>query len=176
MSLDINLNDLERFLGTTSVSPHHRTHKDFEGDLRGSLNPTIMLDRLFWHEKQWLDFPDFAHAYWQENQERLQQTFSQKINALGPTFQQHLAARLYRTQFGFLTEYHAAILADAVFAEHGCTVRRSPEMDRLGVDFTVDGLDTPYHIHIFVDSERAWSFRQDKRIQKASNHVLGVSM
>ena len=173
MSLGIDPNALEKFLAVTSVSPRHRAYKGFEDDLLGKLNPTTLLDQLFWHEKRWLDFPEFVQLYWQENQDQLKRTFHQQINTLGFTFQQHLAARLYRTQFGFLTEYHAAILADAIFAEHGCMVDRSPEMDRLGVDFTVNGLDMPYHIHIFVDTERSWAYRQYKRTQKASNHVFG---
>ena len=173
MKSEIQLAHLEGFLETLSVSGHHRRFKGFEEDLKGDLNPTFWFERLFWQERKWLDFPDFVDLYWEENKDKLKARFGPQIRALGSEFKSHLAARLYRTQFGFYTEYHAVILSSIVFLEAGLIVERSSEMDRLGVDFTISGLDTPYHIHIFVDSPRAWQFRQFKKENKASNRVDG---
>ncbi len=168
-----DLNQLEAFLETTSVSRDHWRNKGFEEDLRGQLNPTHMLDRLFWQEHKWVDFPEFVDLYWAANRQELEARFPADIRRLGNDFHKHLAARLYRTQFGFYTEYHAVILADKVFSEAGFPVERSTEMDAKGVDFTVLGFAVPYHIHIFVDSPRAWSFRDFKRANKASNSASG---
>jgi hypothetical protein len=49
-------------------------------------------------------------------------------------------------------------------------------MDRLGVDFSIRYEEQVYHIHIFVDSPRAWHYRHIKSVQKkvdqlAGNHV-----
>ena len=170
---EIHLPELEAFLKTLSVSPHHRQYKGFEEDLKGVLNPTRLLERTFWHEKRWMDFSAFVDVYWEENKAVLEARFRQQVNALGKDFKAHLAARLYRTQFGFYTEYHAVILSSIVFSEAGLIVERSSDMDKIGVDFTVNGLDIPYHIHIFVDSPRAWEFRHFKRENKSSNHVTG---
>lgn len=173
MKLEIQLADLEAFLETLSVSGHHRQYKGFEEDLKDVLNPTYLFERLFWQERKRLDFPEFVDFCWKENKDELKARFGHQIRALGNEFKSHLAARLYRTQFGFYTEYHAVILSSIIFAEAGLIVERSSAMDRLGVDFTVSGLDVSYHIHIFVDSPRAWQFRQFKKKNKASNKVDG---
>ena len=169
----VNLNQLEAFLETTSVSKTHYQNKGFEADLKGTLNPTHLLDRLFWQENVWPDFPDFVALYYEENHLELEARFSADIERLGNDFYKHLAARLYRTQFGFYTEYHAVILADKVFSAAGYVVERSTAMDAKGVDFTVLGFSLPCHIHIFVDSPRAWGYRDFKRLNKASNSVSG---
>lgn len=114
-----------------SADDSHKKYKGFEEDLKGDLNPTGLLEILFWHRKKWLDFSEFASLYWREYEETLRQHFPQVFASLGSETYSHLRARLYRTQFGFLTEYHAVILLASVFSPKGYTVWRGPILDRL---------------------------------------------
>lgn len=158
-----------------TVDPTLKRYKKFEVDLRGELNPTGLLEKLFWYDKQWLDFADFASLYWQAYEPLLRLRFPKIFASLGDAAYTHLRARLYRTQFGFLTEYHAVILLASVFSPRGYTVWRGSALDRVGVDCQIMEPESErrYNIHIFVDSERAWYYREQKRTGKASDKVVG---
>lgn len=169
------LSDVEDFLSTMSVDYSHKNYKRFEVDLKGDLNPTEMLEMLFWHRKIWLDFPQFAQLYWQQHEDTLRQQFPEIFDSLGDETYTHLQARLYRTQFGFLTEYHAVILLASVFSPKGYTVWRGSALDRIGVDCQIVEHENQrkYNIHIFVDSKRAWFYREKKRTAKSSDMFSG---
>jgi hypothetical protein len=171
---NFSLSALESFLETMTLSDAHRALKGFEQDLAGDLNPTHLLHFLFWERRIWLDFADFANFYRKKNLTHLHEEHGTAIAALGNTFEAHLAARLYRTQFGFLTEYHAALLTEDVFRKHSFELLRSPDLDRHGVDFQLRRRRDLYNIHIFIDSPRAWHYRNMKRTTKSSNHLAGV--
>ncbi|GIV09389.1 MAG: type-2 restriction enzyme TthHB8I [Fimbriimonadales bacterium] len=172
---EYRLSELEEFLSEMSVDYTLREYKGFEVDLKGDLNPTELLEKLFWREKRWIDFPQFASLYWQMHKAELQRRFLKKFASLGSSAYQHLQARLYRTQFGFLTEYHAVILTASVFTPEGYTVWRGSALDRIGVDFQIveSATQLQYNIHIFVDSPRAWFYREKKRQIKSSDKVSG---
>lgn len=87
-------------------------------------------------------------------------------------FKEGLRARLYRTQFGFLTEYHAFFLSSILFGEEN--VKRIVELDKAGVDYQIvlNGLD--YNIHVFVDTFRSWKFRWYKSRYKFVNKTPGI--
>lgn len=170
-----SLSDLEEFLSGMSVDSTLKQYKGFEEDLKGELNPTGLLEKLFWHERRWLDFPEFAQLYWEAYESQLRRRFPLTFASLGADTYTHLRARLYRTQFGFLTEYHAVILLASVFSPKGYTVWRGAALDRIGVDCLIlePGSEQRYNIHIFVDSKRAWSYRRKKRVVKSSDKALG---
>lgn len=172
---DFKIYDLENFLAGTSVNPMWKHYKGFEQDLRGELNPTHLLERYFWEEKRWMDFPDFATAYIERNEPLIRSQFPEIFQSLGHETFLHLRARLYRTQFGFLTEYHAVILISTVFTLKGYTVWRGTDLDTVGVDCQIvkEADDKKYNIHIFVDSQRAWHYREKKRRQKHSDRLTG---
>jgi len=83
-----------------------------------------------------------------------------------------LRARLYRTQIGLLTEYHAYLLAIKIFGEPN--VKRNAYLDNLGVDFQIILNKIVYNIHIFVDTPRAWKFRNYKAKYKQVDSLKGT--
>jgi hypothetical protein len=170
------IHDLEKFLSTTSVDTSHKQYRGFEEDLRGDLNPTNLIERLFWLEKRWLDFPQFFHEYWRLNEYKLRDRFPHKFAELGESAKRHLEARLYRTLFGFLTEYHAVLLIGLRFTLSGYTVLRGSDLDRLGVDCQIreTSSNLVYNIHIFIDSPRAKRYRSGKLVFKGSNKIDGI--
>ncbi|MFN3345727.1 MAG: TaqI family restriction endonuclease [Chloroherpetonaceae bacterium] len=170
----MNINELERFLETLTLSEKHRAFKGFEVDLKGDLNPTRLLNEIFWAKKEWLNIEEFFERYVRQCYPSLKRAFPEEVAQLGVKFGSHLAARLYRTQIGFLTEYHCAMLCEEVFLPDGFLVRRSPDLDRLGVDVQLVRASECYNLHIFVDSPRAWKFRREKRLEKSSNQEQGT--
>lgn len=174
MKTPFSLEELERFLETLTLSDKHRARKGFELDLRGELNPATLLNELFWEKREWLGIEAFFERYVRLRYPLLKQTFPSEVAALGATFGRHLAARLYRAQIGFLTEYHCAKLCEEVFAPDGFSTIRSTELDRMGVDLQLVKGDRRYNLHIFVDTPRAWRFRREKRARKASDREAGV--
>lgn len=157
------------FLSSLRMNPQLARTKSVEMDLKGSLNPSSLLDRLFFQEHRWLDFEEFNILYWQQNKDRLLTTFP---NIPEELLLPGLKARLYRTQCGILTEYQAFLAAQVVFGEEN--VSRSLAMDRLGVDFSIRTEGQVYHIHIFVDSPRAWHYRRIKSAQKKVDRLEGI--
>ncbi len=170
----MNIDDLEKFLQTLNLSEKHRAFKGFEVDLKGNLNPTRILNDLFWAKKEWLNIEEFFERYVHIVYVDLKCAFPKEVAQLGAKFGSHLAARLYRTQIGFLTEYHCAMLCEEIFSPDGFVVRRSPDLDRVGVDIQLVRNKECYNLHIFVDSPRAWKFRREKRLQKSSNQQHGT--
>jgi len=143
--------------------------KTVEMDLKGTLNPTNVLDELFFKEQKWVNFQEFYLYYVQK--------FSQELIAqFHPTnienFRLGLKARLYRTQFGFLTEYQAFLLAQDIFGKEN--VIRDINLDKKGVDFQITYKEKKYNIHIFVDTSRSWFYRNFKSETKHVEDVEGI--
>ncbi len=160
---------LVRFLGSLVLNPELAQTKTIEMDLKGNLNPSIWLNYLFFEKNCWLNFKDFYDYYWKNNQFALEK----QVPNLSPAqLKKGLEARLYRTQFGMLTEYHAFFLCREVFGQEN--VLRHPDLDRIGVDFQIFFEQKCHHIHIFVDTKRAWHFRQIKAQYKNSNQLTGI--
>ena len=141
--------------------------KTVEMDLKGMLNPTNVLDDLFFKQQKWLGFDEFYLYYVQKFSEQL-------IRKFNPTnienFRLGLKARLYRTQFGFLTEYQAFLLAKEIFGD----VVRDIALDKRGVDFQITYNGKKYNIHIFVDTSRSWFYRNFKSQHKHVESVEGI--
>jgi hypothetical protein len=138
-------------------------------DLKGELNPSYHLDKLFFQEKKWLSFEQFYYYYFDQYKDIIKKEFGFTDEV---TFEKGLRARLYRTQFGFLTEYHAFYLCSEFFGKE--KLNRSVELDKAGVDFQLMVDDIVFNVHIFVDTPRAWSFRKYKSQRKNVNSLHGV--
>ena len=112
-------------------------------------------------EKEWLTnniyFGNFKGLFEENNWEK---------------FLKGLRARLYRTQFGFLTEYHAYFLAKTIFGDK--EVKRDPVSDARGVDFKILRNKNIYNIHIFVDTPRAWYYRKIKSKYRKADQEEGI--
>ena len=163
------LQQYESFLSSLTLHPSLSTIKSIEMDLKGELNPSYHLDKLFFQEKKWLSFEQFYYYYFDQYKDVIKKEFGFTDEV---TFEKGLWARLYRTQFGFLTEYHAFYLCSEFFGKE--KLNRSVELDKAGVDFQlmVDGI--VFNVHIFVDTPRAWSFRKYKSQRKNVNSLHGV--
>jgi len=161
----------EIFLSKLILEPQLFRIKTVEMDLKGPLNPTNDLNTLFFIEKNWLGFQDFLNYYVKKYSEPLKKLCGV---ADWEKFKSGLKARLYRTQFGFLTEYHAFFIAKLVFGDDN--VKRNTDLDKIGVDFQIFYLGKTFNIHIFVDTDRAWYYRRFKTNfksveQKEGSHV-----
>lgn len=161
--------EYESFLESLQLFPQLFKVKSVEMDLKGELNPSYLLDDLFFKQKKWLSFSEFNDYYFERYKDAIKQQFGY------PDYQhfaEGLKARLYRTQFGFLTEYHAFFLASVLFGEEN--VRRGTQLDLAGVDFEIRLEQLVYNMHIFVDSPRAWAFRNYKSKFKQVNSLPGI--
>jgi len=105
--MDINkkIRDFENFLSSLKLNSNLRTIKTFEFDSPNIPSFSKELNRLFFIEQKWLNFEEFYDFY--INKHKIKNLFKGDWNKylLG------LKARLYRVQFGFLTEFHAFLLA-----------------------------------------------------------------
>jgi TaqI restriction endonuclease len=156
------------FLATLTLNRELRQVKTIEMDLRGPLNPAPLLHDLFFVQKNWLGFEAFFAHYLAQNGSRLQQAFPQ---VPGSTLHEGLRARLYRTQFGLLTEYHAYFACRCIFGS--ASVRRDQAIDQLGVDFQLLGPQQCYNVHVFIDNDRAWEYRRYKLAHKSVDRLPG---
>jgi len=159
----------ESFLASLTLYPLLSKVKNVEMDLKGELNPSFHLDKLFFREKKWLSFEQFYYYYFDQYKNVIKKEFDFADDA---SFEKGLWARLYRTQFGFLTEYHAFHLCSQFFGKE--KLKRSVELDKGGVDFQLMVNDVAFNLHIFVDTPRAWSFRKYKSEYKKVNSLQGV--
>jgi hypothetical protein len=159
----------QTFLATLRLSPTLAHTKTIEMDLKGRLNPTNLLHSLFFEQKEWLGFQDFYQRYIIENEHLLKANFPEIDWEI---LKKGLEARLYRTQFGLLTEYHAYFACKCIFGSS--SVMRDKELDKVGVDFQLSYQGEVYNIHIFVDTQRAWAFRKFKTENKSVEKVKGI--
>jgi hypothetical protein len=165
------IEDIRRFqdfLGGLSLNAELRRTKTVEMDLKGRLNPATLLGQLFFGEQRWLGFEDFFDHYLAQNGPQLRQLLPQVAEA---DLQLGLRARLYRTQFGLLTEYHAYYACRCIFGPG--QVRRDPAHDQLGVDFQLVDAAQTYNLHIFIDNDRAWDYRRFKQAHKQVDRLPG---
>ena len=137
------LQQYESFLSSLTLHPSLSTIKSIEMDLKGELNPSYHLDKLFFQEKKWLSFEQFYYYYFDQYKDVIKKEFGFTDEV---TFEKGLWARLYRTQFGFLTEYHAFYLCSEFFGKE--KLNRSVELDKAGVDFQLMVDDIVFNVHI----------------------------
>lgn len=163
------LTDYEKFLESLHLYPDLFKIKSVEMDLKGERNPSFILEDLFFTKQHWLSFADFFKYYSEKFGDAIKKEFGFTSEQ---AFNDGLRARLYRTQFGFLTEYHAYFLSCSLFGVQN--VNRSSALDVAGVDFQIILEQEVFNIHIFVDSPRAWEYRNYKSQHKQVNNWPGV--
>lgn len=165
--------EYESFLASIKLYPELKRIEVVEVDLKGQLNPTILLDDSFFQQGKWIDFEAFRRLYTEKHRQRLEILRQKCYNGISvDEFWLGVKARLYRTFLGFLTEYHAYFMAVEVFGEQ--RVKRGVEIDKLGVDFQVLHSGDTYNIHVFVDTPRAWEYRMKKMKGKSSDRMSGI--
>jgi len=163
------LEKFESFLGNLVLHPDLFKIKNVEMDLKGNLNPSNLLHELYFVKEKWLSFQEFFDHYFALFKDRIKNQFSFSSHE---SFSDGLRARLYRTQFGFLTEYHAFLLSSILFTKEN--VYRNPILDQQGVDFQIKYCGNLFNIHIFVDTQRAWHFRNYKSAFKNVEKTKGI--
>ncbi|MDV6375075.1 hypothetical protein [Deinococcus arenicola] len=198
---DDALRALERSLEDFELDSRWRGLHLVEFDLRGDLNPSRMLNSLFFDGGQLPGFADFCDAYvaqhfqavgamyWRlleldpvkdaQTRERMMgryayQRFSDYLtaNATDADLEQSLRARLYRTLAGIYTEYHAYFMTLNLLDPQ--RVSRSIEADQKGIDFTVSLHARVFNIHVSIDSESAFSALRAKIQTKRVAEADGV--
>lgn len=166
------LQRFESFLSTLRLDHSLRKLKTVEGDLKGDLNPTDILNQVFMEQDETVNFAEFYELYMKNNTEKLEsiyhKQYSDKIT--WDEFKAGLRARLYRTQCSILTEYQAYYLSKIVFDN----VQRSTEMDKRGVDFQILYPGNTYNIHIFTDTHNARFYRDYKSQYKGTDLEKGT--
>ena len=155
------IEDFEEFLASLTLNKTLFSVKTVEFDLKWDLNPTNDLNYLFFDEQKFLWFEEFFEYYTSRHIESLKPLILRFWKA---DFLRWLEARIYRTQFWFLTEYHAYFKCLSIFPKG--SVIRNPELDKKWIDFQIKHGGEVYNIHVFVDTERAWKFREFKRQSK----------
>jgi len=60
------LQQYESFLSSLTLYPALSKIKSVEMDLKGELNPSFQLDKLFFQEKKWLGFEQFYYYYYDQ--------------------------------------------------------------------------------------------------------------
>jgi hypothetical protein len=164
-----SLKKYEEFLEDLKLHPELFRNKEVEMDLKGILNPSNILNEFFFIQNKWMSFAEFNDYYFEKYKVIILERFNfHSFN----DFKEGLRARLYRTQFGFLTEYHAFFLASIIFGNSN--VKRSVELDKSGVDFQIILNGGVYNIHIFVDTDRSWKFRNYKSRFKSVDSIPGI--
>lgn len=163
------LEEYEAFLESLVLHPELHKTKTVEMDLKGQLNPSHLLNELYFNQNKWLGFEAFHNHYTALFKDELESVFSKTFS---PDLEEGLRARLYRTQFGFLTEYHAYFLACEMFDPEN--VSRDTSLDVTGVDFRIRLDNKIYNIHIFVDTPRSWKYRKYKSDNKNVERAEGT--
>ena len=163
------ISNYEEFLKTLVLYPDLWRVKSVEMDLRGDLNPSNELDNLFFNKGKWLGFQDFFIYYLSKHREKLIEICGEGSR---DEFKLGLKARLYRTQFSILTEYHAYFMARMLFGAYN--VKRSLYLDKSGVDFQIFYNYNKYNINIFTDTQRAWEYSRGKSKFKQSEKIEGI--
>lgn len=162
----VHIKAYQKFLASLQLDSSLFRVKTFEQDLKGELNPSKLLDALFFEQERWLNFEAFYSLYLEKHEKALKAfpNFSEK----------GLRARLYRTQFGILTEYHAFWACKCIFGIDA--VRRDTHWDSAGVDFRIYFQGKIYNVHIFVDTPRAWEYRKYKTAHKKVEQMEGIHL
>ena len=112
--MQYNIKEYENFLWSLILNKSLFRVKTVEFDLKGELNPTNDLNLLFFKEEKFLWFKEFYEYYIKNHKDKLR-IFIEKF--WKDEFLRWLEARLYRTQFWFLTEYHAYFKCLSIFPE-----------------------------------------------------------
>ncbi|MCX6765771.1 MAG: TaqI family restriction endonuclease [Candidatus Moranbacteria bacterium] len=125
------------FLKTVNLSAYREKYssiKIVEMNLPKNIQAIKLLYRIYWDEKNFVDFNAFYDIYRRENRKKLSE-FRKKIGMCPSCFKKGIEARIYRTWAGLITQMHAGYVAESVFGKN--TVNMSEELDHKGADIQV---------------------------------------
>ncbi len=71
----------ESFLSTLTLYPSLSKIKNVEMDLKGELNPSFHLDKLFFQDRKWLSFEQFYYYYFDQYKDVIKKDFGLTENA-----------------------------------------------------------------------------------------------
>ena len=135
------LEKFEKFLRTVDLKGYRKKYshiKIVEMDLPKDIQAIELLYKAYWDEKSFLAYEAFYKRYLNEKKEQLER-FRQKSTMCEDCFYRGLAARIYRTWAGLITQIHAGYVAESVFGEG--TVSMSAALDSQGADIRVEYKD-----------------------------------
>jgi len=159
----------EEFLQTIDLESYrakYRPIKLVEMDMPKEIQAISMLYKVYWDEKDFLDYDDFYKTYLKALKTELE-IFRNKITMCESCFYRGLPARIYRTWASLITQIHAGYVAEAVFGSG--TVAMSAELDHYGADFQVN-----YRGKILNYQVKKASFsREVRQEKKGKNKIKG---
>lgn len=176
-SCEEKLREIESFLNDFKKDDKWKKYHHVEICLKGILNPSVILDKLFFKENKKMYLKEFYFYYVGDKKRNmaLRKIYNEDDECKNLTkeeFRNGLKARLYRTMCSILTEYQCYYLCAVIFGEEN--VSRDIKYDRLGVDFTIDYMGKKYHIHSYTDTSRAREKRKEKIKNRNGNSIAGI--
>jgi hypothetical protein len=133
----MKLEQFDEFLQNVDLGGYrekYRPIKIVEMDLPKDIQAISMLYKVYWEDKNLLDFDSFFKEYLKEKNKELE-NFRVKTTMCKDCFYRGLPARIYRTWASIITQIHGGYVAESVFGEG--TVAMSEELDHQGADFQV---------------------------------------
>lgn len=126
--------------------------KIVEMDLDRSIQALKLLYKVYWEEKNFVDFDEFYRIYKSDLEVEIE-AFRRKIGMCSDCFHKGLEARIYRTWASIVTQIHAGYVAESVFGKG--TVSMNEDLDHSGIDILVEYGDTKLNYQIKKNSHRA---------------------
>ena len=118
-----------------SYRERFRPIKIVEMDLPKDVQAIDLLYRIYWAEKQFMDYDKFYQEYLKRLGANVE-AFRTKILMCEKCFYLGLPARIYRTWASIITQIHAGYVAESIFGQG--SVDMSAELDHFGADFRVN--------------------------------------
>lgn len=131
------LNKFNEFLKSVNLRAYRGKYmpiKIVEMNLPKSIQAIELLYRVYWDEKNFIDFEEFYKIYEKEKGRELHK-FQKKSGMCPKCFKKGIRARTYRTWAGLITQIHAGYVAEGVFGPN--TVRMSEQLDHQDADIQV---------------------------------------
>ena len=127
----------ERFLQSVDLKAYREKYmpiKIVEMNLPKSIQAIELLYRVYWDEKNFIDFEEFYKIYEKEKGRELRK-FQKKSGMCPKCFKKGIRARTYRTWAGLITQIYAGYVAERVFGPN--TVKMSEQLDHQDADIQV---------------------------------------
>jgi len=109
--------------------------KILEMDMPKNIQAISLLYKVYWSEKNFIDFDNFYKLYLKKYKTDLE-AFRIETTLCKSDFYRGLKARIYRTWAGLITQIHAGYVAESVFGNG--SVQMSQELDHQGADIRVE--------------------------------------
>lgn len=159
------LDKFETFLKSINLSTYrekYRPIKIVEMDLPKKIQAISMLYKVYWTDKDFVDFDNFYNKYLSSLKEEIE-SFRKKTTMCKDCFYRGLPARIYRTWASIITQIHAGYVAESVFGKG--SVEMSEELDHQGADFVVAYKDQKINYQVKKKTESR-EVRKEKKSKK----------